>query len=53
MRDYDFTAMMAVAHVLEIADLLGATIVRFWIDGGWGIDVFLCRQTREQDASAL
>jgi len=41
--------MMTVSDVLEIADLLDAADVRFWIDGGWGVDVLLCRQTREHD----
>ena len=41
--------MMSVSDVLEIADLLGVAGVRFWVDGGWGVDVLLRRQSREHD----
>jgi lincosamide nucleotidyltransferase A/C/D/E len=34
------------ADVLEIVDLLTSTGVRFWIDGGWGIDALVGLQTR-------
>jgi len=41
--------MMTAADVTTIADLLESACIRYWIDGGWGVDVLLCRQTREHD----
>lgn len=37
---------MEAADVLEIVDVLTAAGVRFWIDGGWGIDALVGEQTR-------
>jgi lincosamide nucleotidyltransferase A/C/D/E len=33
--------------VVDVADLLALAGVPCWVDGGWGIDVLLRRQTRE------
>lgn len=40
---------MALSDVLENASRLEAAGVGFWIDGGWGVDALLGRQTREHD----
>jgi lincosamide nucleotidyltransferase A/C/D/E len=32
--------------VLEVGDLLAGAGVRFWIDGGWGVDALAGEQTR-------
>jgi lincosamide nucleotidyltransferase A/C/D/E len=34
------------ADVLEVIDLLAGVGVRFWIDGGWGVDALVGEQTR-------
>ena len=41
--------MMRVRDVLEIVDSLGAAPVRVWLDGGWGVDALIGRQTRDHD----
>jgi lincosamide nucleotidyltransferase A/C/D/E len=41
--------MMTASDVIRIADILESSNIRYWIDGGWGIDVLLSRQTREHD----
>lgn len=38
---------MTADDVLDVLDALEADGVRFWLDGGWGIDALLGRQTRE------
>jgi lincosamide nucleotidyltransferase A/C/D/E len=38
------TTLRDVLSVLRLADRAGA---RLWIDGGWGVDALLGRQTRE------
>jgi lincosamide nucleotidyltransferase A/C/D/E len=37
---------MEAADVLEVVDLLAGARVRFWIDGGWGVDALAGEQTR-------
>lgn len=37
---------MEASDVLEIVDALAAASVRFWVDGGWGIDALVGEQTR-------
>ena len=37
---------MTAADVLEILDRLDAVGVEWWIDGGWGVDALLGRETR-------
>lgn len=37
---------MEAAQALEILDLLAAAGVRFWVDGGWGVDALVGEQTR-------
>jgi lincosamide nucleotidyltransferase A/C/D/E len=41
----DFTA----DDVIEVVSVLAAAGARFWLDGGWGIDALLGRQTRMHD----
>lgn len=38
---------MTAADVLEVLDALEDAGVRVWIDGGWGVDALLGRQTRD------
>lgn len=33
--------------LLEVLDLLDSMEMRYWIEGGWGIDILLGRQNRE------
>lgn len=40
---------MSADDVLRLLDLLESSHVRVWIDGGWGIDALLHRQTRDHD----
>jgi lincosamide nucleotidyltransferase A/C/D/E len=40
---------MTAADVIEILDLLEAGGIRVWLNGGWGVDALLGRQTREHD----
>jgi lincosamide nucleotidyltransferase A/C/D/E len=40
---------MTAADVLEILDRLDAAGIEWWIDGGWGVDALLGRQTRPHD----
>ena len=35
--------------VLEILNVLNAANIPVWIDGGWGIDALIGKQTREHD----
>lgn len=41
--------MMRAQDVLEIVERLGAAGVRVWLDGGWGVDALIGRQTRDHD----
>jgi lincosamide nucleotidyltransferase A/C/D/E len=40
---------MTAAEVLEILDRLDAAGVEWWLDGGWGVDALLGRETRPHD----
>jgi lincosamide nucleotidyltransferase A/C/D/E len=40
---------MDAASVVEILDALGERDIDPWLDGGWGVDALLERQTREHD----
>lgn len=33
--------------LLKILDLLDSIHIRYWVDGGWGVDILLGKQTRE------
>ena len=37
---------LKASDVLQVVDLLTVAGVRFWVDGGWGIDALVGRQTR-------
>ncbi len=39
--------LMPAEHVVEVYDLLASRGIGVWIDGGWGVDALLERQTRE------
>ncbi len=34
-------------NLLEVLDLLDSINMRYWIDGGWGVDILLGKQHRE------
>jgi lincosamide nucleotidyltransferase A/C/D/E len=38
---------MQAIDVVEVVDRLDATGIEWWIEGGWGVDALLGRQTRE------
>jgi len=40
---------MTAADALAVCAMLGRAGVRFWLDGGWGVDALLDRETREHD----
>ncbi len=40
---------MTAERVLEILDALARAGVRAWVDGGWGVDALVGRQTRPHD----
>jgi lincosamide nucleotidyltransferase A/C/D/E len=40
---------MSPEDVVRLLDRLNGANVRCWVDGGWGIDALLGRQTREHD----
>ena len=42
-------AKMAIPDVLELLDFLGGHAIQVWLNGGWGVDALLGRQTREHD----
>jgi lincosamide nucleotidyltransferase A/C/D/E len=42
-------AAMTGTDVLQILDRLDAAGVEWWIDGGWGVDALLGRETRSHD----
>ncbi|XBX07737.1 hypothetical protein QMP26_06230 [Enterocloster clostridioformis] len=35
------------ADLLKVLDLMETSGIRYWLDGGWGVDVLLGKQTRE------
>ncbi len=37
---------MGAAEVLAVLDAVGSTGCRHWLDGGWGVDALVGRQTR-------
>jgi lincosamide nucleotidyltransferase A/C/D/E len=41
--------MMRARDVQEVVDRLSAAGVRVWLDGGWGVDALIGRQTRDHD----
>ena len=41
--------MMREADVVEVISCLEAAGIEVWLDGGWGVDALLGRQTREHD----
>ena len=41
--------MMSAADVLEVLQSLAAASVDVWLDGGWGVDALLEKQTRSHD----
>jgi lincosamide nucleotidyltransferase A/C/D/E len=38
--------MMTVDDVIEVLDRLAIAGVEIWLDGGWGVDALVGRQTR-------
>lgn len=40
---------MPVSEVVRIVDLLEAQGLQVWLDGGWGVDALVGRQTRKHD----
>jgi len=40
---------MKAETVLEVLDVLGASGISAWVDGGWGVDALLGRETRQHD----
>lgn len=34
-------------NLIEVLDLLDSMEMRYWIDGGWGVDILLGKQNRE------
>ncbi len=40
---------MTAAQAITLLDLFEAHGLRVWVDGGWGVDALLGRQTREHD----
>jgi hypothetical protein len=43
LSDYN---TMTSADVIDIYSTLGGLGIKIWIDGGWGVDALLGRQTR-------
>jgi lincosamide nucleotidyltransferase A/C/D/E len=43
------TPVVQAADVLEVLDCLATAGVPVWLDGGWGVDALLGRQTRPHD----
>jgi lincosamide nucleotidyltransferase A/C/D/E len=41
--------MMGPAQVIEVLDVLVAAKIPVWLDGGWGIDALIGKQTRAHD----
>jgi lincosamide nucleotidyltransferase A/C/D/E len=48
-RGREPSAPIDATSVLEVVDLLERHGVDVWIDGGWGVDALLGRETREHD----
>ena len=48
-RGREPTAPMDASSLLAVVDLLEAEGIAVWLDGGWGVDALLGRQTREHD----
>lgn len=46
---YEAPAMVTAGDVLEVLDRVDAHAVTVWLDGGWGIDALLGRETRAHD----
>jgi len=46
MMDEHTSAKMEAAEVLDLYNALGSLGVEIWIDGGWGVDALLGKQTR-------
>ena len=40
---------MDAAELLRVVELLSSNGIEVWLDGGWGVDALLERQTREHD----
>jgi lincosamide nucleotidyltransferase A/C/D/E len=40
---------MEAEHVVELVDLLERSGIAVWLDGGWGVDALVGRQTRPHD----
>ena len=40
---------MEVAELIRVVELLSSNGIDLWLDGGWGVDALLERQTREHD----
>ena len=34
-------------NLIEVLDLLDSMEMKYWIDGGWGVDILLGKQNRE------
>jgi lincosamide nucleotidyltransferase A/C/D/E len=43
----DTTTSMNANDVLEIIDTLATNAIPLWLDGGWGVDALVGKQTRE------
>ena len=48
-RGREPTAPMDASSLLAVVELLEAEGIAVWLDGGWGVDALLGRQTREHD----
>src|SRR5215216_1451985 len=48
-RGREPTAPMGASSLLTVVELLEADGIAVWLDGGWGVDALLGRQTREHD----
>ena len=60
MPDNNFPAMklksdlrMPAETVVELYQLFERNGIEIWIDGGWGVDALLSKQTREHPDPAL
>ncbi len=43
------SAPMEAAELIRVIELLSSSGIEVWVDGGWGVDALLERQTREHD----
>jgi lincosamide nucleotidyltransferase A/C/D/E len=48
-RGRNTSAPMDASSLLTVIGLLEAEGIKVWLDGGWGVDALLGRQTREHD----